>query len=244
MTFKKKIIILSAVISAVLIFLAAAVWNGLILLNNPSREKYPVRGVDVSSYQGNIDWSELSSNGISFAFIKATEGSSFVDPCFEYNYAEARKTSLRVGAYHFFSFDSAGDTQSENFISAVNGFVGMLPPVIDLEFYGEKQKNPPSQSAVRSELNIMLKRLEENYGIKPIIYATQDSYEEYLAGGYGDYDIWIRDIIGKPKLPDGRNWTFWQYTNRERLNGYKGEERFIDMNVFCGTADEFDNYGN
>lgn len=58
-----------------------------------------------------------------------------------------------------------------------------------------------------------------------------------------DYDIWIIDIIGKPKLPDCRNWTFWQYTNRERLNSYNGEERFIDMSVFCGSADEFDNYG-
>lgn len=243
MTSKKKIIVLFSVLLTVFVLLASAVWNGYILLNNPSHKKYPVRGVDVSSYQGIIDWPVLAENGISFAFIKATEGSSFIDPCFKYNYAEAQKISLRVGAYHFFSFDSAGDTQAENFISTVNGFSGMLPPVIDLEFYGEKQSNPPPQAEVRHELDVMLQRLEANYGIKPVIYATEDSYEQYLAGGYEDYDIWIRDVIGKPELSDGREWTFWQYTNRERLSGYKGEERFIDMNVFAGTADEFENYG-
>ena len=243
MTLKKKIIVLLSVLLTVFILLAAAVWNGFILLNNPSHKKYPVRGVDVSSYQGTIDWPVLAESGISFAFIKATEGSSFIDQCFKYNYAEAQKTSLRIGAYHFFSFDSAGDTQAENFISTVSGFSGMLPPVIDLEFYGEKQSNPPPQAEVRHELDVMLQRLEANYGIKPVIYATEDSYEQYLAGGYEDYDIWIRDVIGNPELSDGREWTFWQYTNRERLSGYKGEERFIDMNVFAGTADEFENYG-
>ena len=109
--------------------LAALVWNGVILLNYPSVEKYPVRGVDVSAYQGEIDWDTLALQGISFAYIKATEGSSFVDKCFDYNYAQAKKTGLRVGAYHFFSFDSGGDTQAENFIATVEPCENMLPPV-------------------------------------------------------------------------------------------------------------------
>lgn len=126
------------------------VYNGVILLNNPSEAEYPVRGADVSSYQGDIEWPVLSSQNIDFVFIKATEGSSFVDPYFTYNFSEAQKCDLSVGAYHFFSFDSKGVTQAENFIDTVAPFDGMLPPVIDLEFYGDKEKDPPGRDAVRA----------------------------------------------------------------------------------------------
>lgn len=109
---KKKILKLSIItIAVILIFgiiFSVLVWNGVIILNESAAKKYPVTGVDVSSYQGEIDWEILSSQNISFAFIKATEGSSFVDEHFAYNYAEARKTDLAVGAYHFFSYDSPG----------------------------------------------------------------------------------------------------------------------------------------
>ena len=79
--------------------LAALFFTGVLKLNTPSRERYPVRGVDVSSWQGEIDWPTLAGQGLSFAFIKATEGSGFTDPRFSYNWEEARKTALRVGAY-------------------------------------------------------------------------------------------------------------------------------------------------
>ena len=205
--------------------------------------EYPVRGVDVSSYQGEIDWKTLSSQNLSFAFIKATEGSSLVDPCFDYNYEQAQKTDLRIGAYHFFSYDSSGEDQAENFISTVSKIDNMLPPVIDLEFYGDKEKNPPEQKAVREQLDRMLKKLEDHYGQKPIIYATEKSYSLYLAGAYEEYDIWIRNVITGPSLSDNRQWTFWQYTNREQLKGYQGKEKYIDMNVFSGTPEEFSAYG-
>lgn len=245
---KKKVLITAISAATAILILAAVlfalVWNGIILLNGPYAANYEVRGVDVSAYQGDIDWSVLSDEGIKFAFIKATEGSSFVDRCFSYNYEQAKKSGLYVGAYHFFSYDSGGDTQADNFIKNVEGFEGMLPPVIDLEFYGDKESNPPERSEVTPQLQIMLDRLEEHYGMKPIIYATEHSYELYLSGDYEGYDIWIRNVITKPKISDGRQWTFWQYTNRGRLRGYKGEERFIDINVFGGTLSEFlEKYG-
>lgn len=90
----------------------------------------------------------------------------------------------------------------------------------------------------------MLARLEAHYGKKPILYATEKSYCAYLSGNYADYDLWIRDVITFPKLPDSRDWTFWQFTNREKLQGYKGQERFIDVNVFYGTEQEFRDYAN
>lgn len=230
-----------ALLLSIPIFIAL-VWNGIILLNNPSPSRYPVRGVDVSRYQGQINWELLASNDISFAFIKATEGSSHVDSCFSYNYEEARKTGLRVGAYHFFSYDSEGQTQADHYIAVVEKTDGMLPPVIDLEFYGDKEQNPPAQDQVRQELTVMLDRLEEYYGMKPIIYATEKSYTLYLANAFQEYDIWIRNVITSPHLSDHREWTFWQYTNRRKLEGYQGDENYIDMNVFRGSSEDFLNY--
>lgn len=214
-------------------------WNGVIILNEFSADKYEVKGIDVSSYQGDIDWQKLSNENISFAFIKATEGSSLVDRCFAYNFEQAQKTSLAVGAYHFFSYDSAGETQAQNFIETVKPFEGMLPPVIDLEFYGDKEKNPPKREDVNRELDVMLTKLKEHYGQKPIIYATEKSYKLYLSGGYEEFDIWIRNVITKPKISDKKEWTFWQYTNREKLSGYSGDEKYIDVNVFNGNEKEF-----
>lgn len=165
-----------------------------------------------------------------------------MDPCFAENYEQAQQTGLRVGAYHFFSFDSGGKTQAENFIAAVPAFAGMLPPAVDIEFYGGYEKNPPELETVREQLKILLLGLEEQYGMKPVLYATQKSYRQYLAGDFADYDIWIRNVYTPPLLSDGRKWTFWQYTDRGRLNGYDGKEQYIDRNVFWGSAEEFSAY--
>lgn len=173
-------------------------------------------------HQGVIDWEVLSEQGIEFAFIKATEGATFADERFAYNYAEAARCGLRVGAYHFFRYDRTGAEQAENFISRVEKTENMLPPVIDVEFYGETEKNPPAQAQVRSELDRMVQLLREFYGMDPILYATERSYRLYIAGAYENCDIWIRNVVSKPRLNDGRTWTFWQFTNRRRLRGTRG----------------------
>lgn len=243
----RKAILKSLIITIALLFIAgvvlfALVWNGVLLLNGRAARDYPVKGVDVSSYQGEIDWRILSSADLSFAFIKATEGSSAVDKCFARNFEEAQKTGLAVGAYHFFSYDSSGAAQAENFINTVEPYEGMLPPVVDLEFYGDKEKNPPDKAEVDLQLKTMLETLRELYGLPPILYATEKSYELYLFDGYEEYDIWIRNVITNPKLADGRDWTFWQYTNRARLDGYHGDEKYIDVNVFHGSTEDFQSY--
>ncbi len=236
------ILIFAALLMSGCLVAAIMIYNGTILLNDPSCDDYPVRGVDVSTYQGEIDWEVLSSQNIAFAFIKATEGSSLVDPHFSFNFTEAQKCNIAVGAYHFFSYDSPAETQAENFINAVEPFDGMLPPVIDLEFYGDEEKDPPTREYVDEQLGIMLDKLEACYRVKPIIYATEKSYELYLSGDYAEYDIWIRDVYFDPELSDGREWTFWQYTNREKLDGYIGREKYIDVNVFNGSTDDFASY--
>lgn len=216
-------------------------WNGVIHFNNPSLKKYPVRGVDVSAYQGMIDWDVLSrQDSLQFAYIKATAGSDFEDGNFDRNWRDAGNTGLAVGAYHLIRFDSPGWAQADHFISVVPKEDGRLPPAVDVELYGEDRRNPPSKEAVDRILKAMLEKLEDYYGQKPVIYATQSAYRKYISGGYMEYPIWIRNVFSKPVLADGREWTFWQYSGRQVLKGYGGDQKFIDMNVFNGTKKEFE----
>ena len=212
--------------------------NGLLLLNHP---RQPVRGVDVSHYQGEIDWPVIAGQDVQFAFIKATEGSGSQDDCFAANWEGARRAGLRVGAYHFFSFDSPGATQAANFIETVPTAVDALPPVIDVERYGDHQRLPDA-SGVLPELEAMVQALRDTYGRWPILYCNRASYRAYIDGHFEACDIWYRDTIEIPSLPGGRPWRFWQYTDKGRLAGFSGEERFIDLNVFSGTQAEFDAY--
>lgn len=222
--------------------LAGMVWTGVLHPNNPSREQYPVWGVDVSRYQGEIDWPVLAGQGIEFAFIKATEGSSYVDPRFAENLAGATAAGIRAGAYHFFSFESAGETQADNVIRQVPVDPELLPVAVDLEFYGQFWSSPPPDDQVRRELGALLERLADHYGRRPIVYTTGEAYNRYLAGVFPEVDIWIRDVWRTPSLADGREWTFWQFTDRHRLPGYEGEEPFIDLNLFAGDRAAWEQY--
>lgn len=201
-----------------------------------NRKKYPVMGVDVSHYQGVIDWQALEKQDVSFAFVKATEGSGYTDEFAQINLSRASETDIKVSAYHFFSFDSAGDTQAENFISAVPEDMLDMPPVVDIEYYGDKQKNKPSKEEAEAILAPLLDALEEHYGAKPIIYTTVPVYSRYIKESFSDYPLWIRNVYCEPEFSD---WTFWQYSDKGELYGFSGEEKYIDLNVFCGSEEEF-----
>ena len=229
------LMITAAVMPLILLFC------GIIHINNPDSEKYPIVGVDVSSYQGIIDWKTLASQDISFAFIKASEGSSLIDACFKKNWADASKTNLRVGAYHFFSFESSGEAQADLFCSTVTAVENMLPPVIDVEFYGKyKSEKDIDIADVKTKLRVLVDRMTAAYGMKPIIYASKDTYDAIAQEDFGDCDLWMRSVYSEVR--NDIDWTFWQYSNRHVLRGYSGKERFIDMNAFFGTIDEFASY--
>lgn len=217
------------------------IYSGEIIANHPDPEQYPVNGIDVSRYQGNIDWDVIASQNVTFAFIKATEGSSHVDPTFAFNWEESRKSGVYAGAYHFFSFESSGETQAQNFIETVGDLDGALPPVVDLEFYGDYSANPLSKKETRKILDALLEGLEEYYGVKPILYTTTRAYYSYiLGGGYGKYPLWMRNTYTEPFV----SWEFWQYSDQGKLAGYDGvqtdhTEMYIDLNVYCGSFEAF-----
>lgn len=237
----KAVIITASILLAVTLIAACSLYFGLIHINNPELNGFTVKGVDVSSYQGNIDWPLLVSQDIDFAYIKATEGSSSKDRYFSQNWQEASKTGIRIGAYHFFSFESAGQTQAQNFIDTVDPVDNMLPPVIDVEYYGSfTSEDTIDVGAVRKELRTMVDILTEEYGMKPVIYVSESSYKTIVKDAFEDCGLWYRSVYSK--APGDVDWMFWQYSNRHRLKGYDGKEAYIDMNVFAGNKEEFIKY--
>lgn len=199
-------------------------------------EKYPVFGVDVSNYQGVIDWDKLEEQNVSFAFIKATEGSGHTDESVRRNLEGAAGTHIMKSAYHFFSFDSAGETQAANYIAAVGVDEIDMPPVVDIEYYADKKQHKPTREETSAILRPLLEELEEHYGTKPMIYTTLPVYLRYVRGEFSDYPLWIRSVNFEPDFMD---WKFWQYSDRGELYGYNGEEKYIDLNVYNGTMEEF-----
>ncbi|WP_229872275.1 GH25 family lysozyme [Promicromonospora soli] len=225
---------------AVVAVLGVLVAAGVVWPNRILAAGYDVRGVDVSHYQGEIDWDVLAEQDLEFAWIKATEGASHTDPRFAANWAAAMKTDLLVGAYHFMSFESSGAEQAAHLAAEVPATPGTLPPVIDLEFYGAFYDDRPTPGEVHAILDPLVAGVEEHYGVPPIVYATDEAYDLYLADRYPNLPIWIRSVVWAPRLSDGRDWTIWQYSNRDRLPGYDGVEPYIDVNVFAGTRTELE----
>ncbi len=217
-------------LAIVLLFLA-----GVLRFNYPSPSRFPVHGIDVSHHQGPIDWAAVRRSGISFAFIKASEGATLRDPRFVANWSGAAAAGLDRGAYHYFSFCTAGEPQAANFIRTVDPGQRMLPPAVDVEFSGNCASPPPVQ-AIRRELTAYLRRLEAAYARVPIIYTTYEAYAEIIAGHFPDHAMWARDILCEPRLDGGQVWTFWQYTDRGRISGIGA---FVDLNVFRGGVEEF-----
>ncbi|MCR5793905.1 MAG: hypothetical protein K6G61_00985 [Solobacterium sp.] len=195
-------------------------------------------GADVSSYQADIDMDKLKEQGIRFVYIKATEGSSSQDPRFAENWENAENAGLLSGAYHFFSYDSPGKTQAENFIRTVGtDLEGRLLPVVDVEYYGDKEQNPPEKADVVRELQVYLERIEKEYGVKAVIYTRPDIYRKYLKGEFDDHKKWISSLYTPLSWNYQDDWYIWQYLNRGQLEGYTGGEKYIDLNVLNKDKD-------
>ena len=189
-------------------------------------------GVDISSYQENVDMKTLKNQNIAFVYIKATEGSSSQDSKFSANWENAKKADFLAGAYHFFSYDSPGKTQAENFIQTVGKDLhGRLIPAVDIEYYGDKEENPPKKEDVIRELTDYVQAIETEYGVKPLIYTGSDIYDKYLAGTFDDYKYWISSLYTPLRWNYQKDWYIWQYLNIGVLDGYSGGEKYIDLNI-------------
>ncbi|MCX8567552.1 MULTISPECIES: GH25 family lysozyme [Hyphomicrobiales] len=199
-----------------------------------SPKNFAVHGVDVSRWQGEIDWPKLRTQGANFAYIKATDGGDHLDPMFKKNWREAEAAGLKRGAYHFFYWCRTAGEQADWFIRNVPKVPGALPPVIDVEYNGESScKRRHSPEKIREKMQVFMDKLERHYGQRPVIYTAPDFYRDNLRGHFQDYPFWLRAVAEPPsKVYPGRNWVFWQYSGSGLSHGVDGK---IDLNVFRGS---------
>ncbi|MDO9417246.1 glycoside hydrolase family 25 protein [Pararhizobium sp.] len=199
-----------------------------------SPRKMAVHGVDVSRWQGEIDWAKLRTQGANFAYIKATDGGDHLDPMFRTNWKRAKAAGIRRGAYHFFYWCRTAGEQADWFIRNVPREAGALPPVIDVEYNGESScKKRPSPERVREKMQVFMDKLERHYGQRPIIYTAPDFYADNLRNAFENYPFWLRSVAAHPsKRYPGRKWLFWQYSGSGLSHGVDGR---IDLNVFNGS---------
>jgi len=197
-------------------------------------------GVDVSRWQHGstpLNWSSVKTDGISFAFIKATEGSSYTNPYFAGDWSATAAAGIYRGAYHF-ARPSIGTAvkQAEYFLSRAGlaDASGDLPPVLDLEATGGL-----GVVALRRWTDTWLRTVQERTGRTPIIYTSPSFWETHLGNStaFTGYPLWIAHYrVTSPRVPGGwPDWTFWQTTNAGRVRGISGD---VDLNTFGGAPAE------
>ena len=195
---------------------------------------FQVHGIDISHYQGTIEWNKLSQARqglfpVRFIFMKASEGGDYSDHTFQANFDSAKVYGFIRGAYHFYNPKTDAQKQADFFIRNVQLNAGDLPPVLDIE------KKSRDMKKLQSDLKVWLQKVEAHYGVKPIIYASYKFKKRYLNDSvFNTYPYWIAHYYVDSVRYDGK-WDFWQHTDVGTLPGI---EEQVDLNVFNGNADE------
>ncbi len=207
--------------------------------SSPLASSFAIQGVDVSKYQGDVDWQAVAGSGMRFAWIKATEGGDYLDEKFRQNWELSRAAGITRGAYHFVYWCRSAQQQAAWFVANVPNDPSALPPVLDVEW------NPQSRSCPRklpraealADMRIILEGMERAYGKRPVIYTSVDFHRDVLEGEMQDYPIWVRSVKYHPSVKYGdRRWHFWQHTATGQIPGIRG---YVDRNCFYGSENDW-----
>jgi lysozyme len=202
--------------------------------------RMPIQGIDVSHYAGDVDWRAVRQAGISFAYLKTTEGGDHTDPKFAEYWRQAAAAGVYRGAYHFMYWCRPADEQALYFMVNVPNDPDALPPVLDLE-WNHASKTCPGQHSdakVLPMIGTLLDAMEARTGKRPIIYTDITFYRDVLQGSaFAGYPFWLRSTAALPqKAYPGQSLVFWQFTSTGRVPGIDGN---VDRNAFNGSADDW-----
>ena len=205
----------------------------------PRPRDFAIHGVDVSKYQGLIDWEQVRGSGTQFAYIKATEGGDLIDEAFPRNWEAAKAAGVRRGAYHFVYWCRPAQEQMAWFEQNVPLDEQALPPVLDVELTPDSKtcKHMPQREVALATIAEMLREMEVHYGKQPVIYTTVDFYQRFLQQNFSDYPIWVRSTKYYPSVKYGdRRWHFWQYQSDGSVAGIRAK---VDRNAFYGSEEQW-----
>lgn len=195
------------------------------------RHENMVYGLDVSQYQGQVEWEKAKivedTFQLHFVFIRATAGKDKLDSRFHENWKNAKAANFICGAYHYYRPNENSIQQAENFIKHVRLKKGDFPPVLDIENLPKVQ----SMDSLKVGLKRWLTKVENQYKVKPIIYSGEKYFNDFLEDEFKGYTFWIANynFFVEDCKP---HWTFWQFTEKGSVPGIKGN---VDLNIYNGT---------
>jgi GH25 family lysozyme M1 (1,4-beta-N-acetylmuramidase) len=200
----------------------------------------PVYGIDISRWNGPVDFAQVRQSGKRFVIAKATEGRLYTDDAYARNRAGALAAGLAFTAYHFAHPDqTAGDAtrEADHFVAVAGLRHGMLIPALDLE-----SGQLLGTAALQTWVKTWLSRVSVRLGVKPIIYTTPGFWQSYMANtrwfaDNGYHVVWVAHWDARtPATPAanwaGHAWTFWQYSSCGQVPGISG---CVDLDRFGGA---------
>lgn len=181
-------------------------------------------GIDASHHQGRIDWPAVARSGIDFAYLKATEGTTFTDPDFAANRRRAVREGIDVAGYHYFQLCSDGAAQAAHFLAVLGDREPAVPPALDLELQGSCA-DPPGAEALLQQVRAFLRRVDRATGTRTVVYLYPEFEERFgFADDLADHPQWVRRLGDRPPR---RAWAVWQHDDAGRVPGMTGN---VDLN--------------
>lgn len=214
--------------------LPAAAQDKQIDLDNDRDPSLVYDGIDVSSYQKDIDWRATARDKkIKFVYVKATEGATYTSRHYIYNMENARKHGIKVGSYHFLRTGSRIKDQFENFKRSVKKSDQDLIPLIDVE-----TRQGWTAQQLRDSVKMFADLVEEYYGCRPMIYTSSSFFNNLLGAAFADYPLFIaRYATSEPQLSCGAKWTLWQFSEKGRISGIDHPVDLCRFNKGCSLSD-------
>ncbi len=204
-----------------------------------------IPGIDVSRWQGDIDWRQVADAGYKFAMIRATVGDYYTDPRFYINWNDAREAGLFVSAYHVVVPKNSIYSQVNRLLDVLGDRQPDLPLVMDIE-----RHDRVSRAQLTANIQGCLQRIEQHDGRRPVIYTAKWFWDnpDYIINyeEWAEYDLWVANYVEDPikehpALPrPWTDWKFWQYTDKGDVPGIKGN---CDLNWFAGSLEDMLEYG-
>ncbi len=197
-----------------------------------------VNGVDVSTYQGTVNWASVKSSGRVFAFTRVSDGTTHPDGTFATNWAGIKNAGLLRGAYQFFRPGEDPNAQADLLIAKVGKLgAGDLPAVLDLETV-----DGVAAATLQARAKAWLQRVEQGTGKKPIVY-TANFMSSAIGTSLGAYPLWVANYgVTCPTMPSGFTaWKFWQSSSTGNVSGISGA---VDLDEFQGTLADLKTYAD
>ncbi len=191
-------------------------------------------GIDVSHYQGEIDWKKVKASGVIVAYAKAAQGTGSSDNRFAENWAGMKAAGVLRGAYDFYNVGSDPTEQAQFFLGKFTLEPGDLPPMVDIETSG---KSAETRGNLIADLHTYIGVIKKHCGVDPFIYTGPGYWNAHFDDSFSDCPLWVAEYgVSQPKPVTGwKYWTIWQYSQSGSVPGISGA---ADLDYFNGSLDQ------